>query len=328
MRQLIIGKNGVAGPASAAEGAAIIQVLGADGIPAIGTVASIGAAVTTDSQVRIARAGANAKSSEYASMWFRPSQIKNFVAKPYAAAVAQARAFNFVTGGAVGDVVTCKVIILTSGYEPFARYNFEVTLTATTATQAATDAQAVIAAEIAAGNCPEIASCAVATDGSDNSALLFTMAAGEIMEFAFDANGSAATMAYVSNGAAAMTKGNGVASELKAEELLLQGIDNSNYDRYTALPDEVYTTADVAGSTTYNVYVLDIQNAALGQIRGVDNMRQIKLAVPAAATTYLDGESSADSSGETMSRHLEALTGVARVVSTPTDKVFGCLNGN
>jgi len=324
MRQLIIGENSVTGPASAAEGAAIIQVLGADGIPAIGTVASIGAAVTADSQVRIARAGADAKSSEYASMWFRPSQIKNFVAKPYAAAAAQVRAFDFTAGGAVGDVLNLKVILLTSGYEPFKRYNFEVKLsTGTSAANAATDAVAVINAEIDAGNCPEIAAVAVATN-----AVKFTMAAGEIMEFAFDPGSSAATMAYTATGAVAMTKGNGVASELKAEELLLQGIDNSNYDRYTALPDEVYTTADIATPTTYNVYVLDIQNAALGQIRGVDNMRQIKLAVPASATTYLDGESSANTAEESMSRHLEALTGVARVVTTPTDKVFGCLNGD
>jgi len=321
MRQVISGAD-VTGPASAADGAAIIHVLGADGVPAIATVAQVTAAVAADSQVRIARAGVSALSGEHASMWFRPSAIKSFIPKAYAAAAAQVRAFIVNSAPAIGDVVTCKVIILTSGYEPFNRYNFEVKATAATVGQAALDIKAVVDAEIAAGNCPEIASCAVA----NTDEVKFTMAAGEIMEFAFDANGSAMTMAYTSVGAVAMTKGVGVAANLKAEELLLQGIDNSNYDRYTVLPDETYTYS--VALETYNEYVLNLQNEALGQIRGVDNARQIKVAVPASASTFLDGESSANTTGETFSRLLEALTGVARVVTTPGDKVFGCLNGD
>ena len=324
MRQVIIGAD-VTGPASAANGAAIVHVLGADGVPVNATVAMVTAAVATDSQVRIARAGVSALSGEHASMWFKPSAIKSFIPRGYAVAAAQVRAFNFSAGGAVGDVINLKVILTTPGYEPFRRYNFEVKLsTGTSAANAATDSVAVIQAAMAAGQCPEIAVCEVAT-----AAVKFTLASGELMEFAFDAGSSAAVMVYTGTGAVAMTKGIGVAAELKKEELLLQGIDNSNYDRYTVFADETYTYS--ATGETYNEYVLNLQNEALGQIRGVDNARQIKVAIPTSAGTYSDGESKANTTGETFSRLMEALTGAARVGSsyaTPADQSFGCLNGD
>jgi|TARA_R110002073_G_scaffold323813_2_gene501382 hypothetical protein len=312
MRQLIIGAD-VAGPyTGAAEGALGIQEITATGVPGLVNKAKAAVILANDAQFRFVRVGATAAEALQASPWFRPSELSSYTAKTYNAAVAKKQAYNFVTGGAIGDDVTIKVIFTTEGYEPFDRYNFSVKLTATTATQAATDAAAIITAAIADGTAPKLVTAVVATDGSDNSAVLIESAAGERFELAFEANGSDATMATVTNGAVAFEFPVGTAAKLLKEELEQEGRENSNYDRFTALPDEVLTYVD--STEIYNEYSLRFGNPAQGQIRGVDNVREIKLAIPSGANVpYLDGATSGDSSAESFEYIMLALTGRARL---------------
>jgi hypothetical protein len=199
-----------------------------------------------------------------------------------------------------------KVIVTTSGYEPFSRYTF----TAKAASGAVATAQAMvdeIQAQVDLGNCPEIAGAAlVATDQ-----VHITMAAAERAQIAVDVLESACVFTEVAGTAFAFPVG--TYAKLLKEEVEQQGREWSNYDRHTALPDEDVTYA-VSGEV-YNEHTFRFANSAEGQIRGVDNVREIKIAIPyeakgATDNAYSDGGSSGDS-GQTFELIVAALFNTA-----------------
>jgi len=306
MRQLIIGAD-VEGPfTSAVEGSLSIQYIQSSGIPALVGTSIAADLKSVDGQFRFIRRGGSDAVAEVASPWFRPSDFKSWTSKMYNAGTAQVIKRNFTGFAAADESSTAKLVFTTSGYEPFERYTFSF-LGGANVDAMATNLVAEIQAKIDAGGAPKISSVAV---DSDTSQVNITLIDGERAEFVYDAEGS--------NGAVELVAGTafvfpvGTYDKLVAEEVDQQGREWSNYDRYTALPDENKTYA-VSGET-YNEHTFRFVNSAEGQIRGVDNMREIKIAIPyeikgATGNAYNDGSSTGEISGETFENIIVALTG-------------------
>ena len=304
MRQLIIGAD-VAGPfTSAAEGSLSVQYIQNSGVPALVNVATAGTIKDNDSQFRFVRRGASDAEAEVASPWFRPSDFKSWTSRMYNAGQKQIIKSNFTGVASATQSSTAKLVFTTSGYEPFERYTFSF-LGGADVDAMATNLVAEITAKMAAGGAPKISAAAV--DGSDASQVNITLIDGERAQLVYDAEGSNGAMTAVAGQAFVFPVG--TYAKLLAEEVEQQGREWSNYDRYTALPDENKTYA-VSGEV-YNEHTFRFVNSAEGQIRGVDNMREIKIAIPyevkgASDNTYLDGGSSGDS-GQTFELIVAAL---------------------
>lgn len=302
MRQLIIGAD-VDGPfTSAAEGSLSIQYIQNSGVPALANVATAGAIKDNDSQFRFVRRGASDAEAEVASPWFRPSDFKSWTSRMYNAGVDQIIKVDCSAGDATLKEFQFKVIVTTSGYEPFSRYTF-TTKAAASAADTASAMATEIQAQVTAGNCPEIASAALASTDQVH----ITMAAGERAQIAVDVLESACVFSEVAGTSFVFPVG--TYAKLLKEEVEQQGREWSNYDRYTALPDENKTYA--VSSEVYNEHTFRFVNSAEGQIRGVDNMREIKIAIPyeakgASDNNYADGGSSGDS-GQTFELIVAAL---------------------
>ena len=318
MRQLIIGAD-VAGPydgsggADTTEGAVAFHSINAAGVPTLMNKAAATQAKADDSLVRVGRIGASVAEMTQASPWFRPSDVVGFTAKKYDAGQIQKAALEVTVVGAVGDVVNLKVIFTTSGYEPFERFNFEAKLSAATDTGACTDLKAAVDAQIANGMLDgkiTQCDCGNAADGNP-SVLVLHGAEGERFETAFDAGGSDLTLASYASTVQDFVFPVGTYAKLLAEEVEQQGREYSNYDRMTYLPDENKTYA--LDGEVYNEYSLIIRNSAEGQIRGVDNLRTIKIAIPSGTNaSYLDSATAGDSNEEGFEFIMKELTGYER----------------
>ena len=306
MRQLIIGAD-VAGPhTGAAKGALCIQQIdAATGIPSTVNLADAALIKAGDKDFRLVRLGATEAEALVASPWVKPSQLMSFTAKTYSAGAKQVLKNDCATAGTAGKEFIYKVIVTSSGYEPFKRYSFHSSVGAN-AGATATALELVIQAAITAGTHPELSDVAVASTDQ----IHLTMADGERAVVVIDPLESGTVWTREAETAFAFPVG--TAAKLLKEELEQEGRENSNYDRFTALPDEVLTYVDL--TEIYNEYTLRFANPAQGQIRGVDNIREIKLAIPSGANTpYLDGGTNGDSSAESFEYIMLALTGVARL---------------
>jgi len=303
MRQLIIGAD-VAGPfTSAAEGSVSLQYIQASGVPALVNAAQAAKILTGDMQFRFVRRGASDAEAEVASPWLKPSDVISWTAKTYDAGQKQILKNDCDVAGTAGAEYIYKVILTTSGYEPFKRYSFHAKCGADVSASAVA-LELVIQAAIDAGTHPELHDVSVTAGNKIN----LTLADGERGVVVVDPLDSGC--AWSREPEQAFIFPVGTYTKLLAEEVEQQGREWSNYDRYTALPDENKTYA-VSGET-YNEYSVRFKNSAEGQIRGVDNIREIKLAIPNAAGTYLDGGSNADS-GETFEHIVAAALGLDRL---------------
>ena len=271
MKQVIISEE--ASAYAAGTGKLVLQVMDSAGQPAVPADA---AAVTAAGQFRIAREGATSDSAEKASPWLRHADILNVEFKEYSAGSPEVHTVAFV-GSSVGETATLKIIMTTAGYEPFTRHNLEFVSGATAVASAAAALAAVPAAGFAG-----VASVAVgATAGTDDHKLIITLDSGERAVVAFDAGDSDIVATDVISGAVAEV---GTAAMLRALELEEAGREDGNYDRLNPFAAEVAT--NVVAATQYDMISVTFRNSAEGQIRGVDNIRTINIAV----TEEVDGE--------------------------------------
>jgi|SaaInlV_165m_DNA_1040744.scaffolds.fasta_scaffold12822_4 hypothetical protein len=271
MRQLIVGTDVLA----AADGGIMIQKKNLT----TGVITELGDAdtIATAPEIRFVRNGAGDVVSS-ASPWIKGTDIVGYAENAGAAQSAQSLAITCTNGTSGDPLVTVKLIETAAGYEPFERANFEVDPAAFAA-----NLDAAIQANRPAFLTGESVSGSVVT------LVGTTYAGGDAgltnIQIAFDANGGTAT-AVLSNTPA--SKGSGVGYFLVDQENEQLGREKSDYYRATHLPQSNDLFA-VAG-TSYDMYSFNVQNSALGQIRGVDNMRNIQIAVPATTSTWLSGD--------------------------------------
>jgi|TARA_R110000744_G_scaffold344397_1_gene449752 hypothetical protein len=266
MRQVIISEE--ASAYTAGEGLLVLQVLDVNGQASV--PGSAGAAIA-GGQLRIARQGATASEAEKASPWMRPEDILNVEFIEHAAGSAEAHVITF-SGSVTGETATVKIIMTTAGYEPFIRHNIEFVAGASAAASALAAAAAAVAA-----NMQGVASVGA---GASDGILTVTLDSGERASIAFDAGDSeilisdAVTRAEVESGTGAM---------LRALEIEEAGREDGNYDRFNVFAAEVAT--NVVAGTAYDMISVTFKNGAAGQIRGVDNIRTINIAVTEEVAT-------------------------------------------
>lgn len=291
MRQIIVGAD-VASVTAA--GCAVVQAKNEHGQP----VSFSGAA--DKSEIRIARIAADSNSETVASPWFRKEDIISVNGKTFAAAVGGTVTLTFSDGGTDISEAVLKVIETSAGYEPFERI-----LTSFNAGASTKEIDA--ASFVAAFSCDFITAAAPATaDGT----VVLTIAAGKNIQIAYDAGEADSTLSV--GALASAVEGVGEAAEVLAGELLLQGRQYGSYDRLVAFKTFAEETFAVVGEE-YNVYNIKVKNSAEGQIRGVDNVRDITVYIPQDVTaSEISGALTADTAGFEID--LASFSGIGRLL--------------
>jgi len=265
MKQLIIGTDVLAN----ATGGIEIQKKDANGEPVALGVADT---VATAPEIRFVRTGNTTVGSEVdavASPWIKGTDIIGYDGVSGVAQVAEVLTMTY-TNDASGGNVTVKFIETSAGYEPFVRKSYEID-----AASVGANLDAAIAADrpdFLVSHTANAATITAKTYVGSNDSLTN-------IQIAFDAQGTTAA-ATVSK---ASTKGEGEAIHLAKEEENLLGSGVGDY--YRVQQADPSTRYVVAGAL-YDVYNLTWKNSAEGNIRGVDNLRHLKLAVPAGSSTW------------------------------------------
>lgn len=269
MRQLIIGKD--------------VSTTTANGVRFINEAGTVLTAAPTSGKFRVELVGSNVKSP-----WIDVANVVSANTATGAAASAQTFTVTMVEDAAATEPVTIKFIDTENGYEPFGRASFEI------ACNGAGNSLAANAAAAIAANTPSFIASATASGGVltiTGKTYAGGMTAASNIQMAYDANGSAATVS-APNTTAAASKGTGDVFVIADLERNLLGSGVSDYDRATYLADPSDIYADVTGFP-YELSVITWKNDAPGQIRGVDNVRELIIAVKnsaaaAAPTTSVD----------------------------------------
>jgi len=263
MRQLIIGKD--------------VNNATATGVKFINEAGVVLTAAPASGKFRVELNGSNVKSP-----WIDVANVVSANTATGAAAAAEVFTVTLVEDAAATEPATVKFIDTSAGYEPFARKSYEVACNGAAGTFAANVA-AAITADIAAGNSPFITAATAAVGVLTITGTVY--AGGNVdasnIQMAYDANGSAATVSAQTFTTTAF-KGTGDVFVIADLEKNLLGSGVSDYDRATYLPDPSDIYADVTGFP-YQLNVITWKNDAPGQIRGVDNVRELIIAVENSA---------------------------------------------
>jgi len=286
MRQIIVGAD-VASVTTA--GCAVVQSKNAHG-------QAVSYAAGGD-EIRIARIAASGEAT-VASPWFTKEDIVSISGKTFAAAVGGSITITFSDGGTDISEAVLKIIETSAGYEPFERV-----LTSFNAGAATKELDA--AAFHAAFSCDFVTS----TDNADGTVTL-AIDAGKNIQIAYDAGDADSTLSV--GALTGAVEGVGAAADVLAGELLLQGRQYGSYDRLVAFKTFAEETFAVAAEE-YNVYNIKVKNSAEGQIRGVDNVRDIMVCIPQDVTiAAISGALTADTAGFEID--LAAFSGNARLL--------------
>ena len=278
MKQIIVSNIGATAKNGA--GAPQVQVLGADG------AWDLWAAASTDvnAKFRIFKA-ADGDLPSVASPAFTKADLKSCIVKVHAPSSAQVNTVTFTeaSGAGVADGLdlTFRIIETSDGYEPFPRVHSTVKCGADASATAAL-IRADLVAKIAKSG--SVASKIFAVSGSGAEVILTGIDVNKRFEVALESPEASGVTCYTAaNVKTAAAAGVGVGAELREEEILQQGREYSGYDRLVVFDSFPNQIAAVSGQT-YNLVSFVIQNSALNQIRGVDNMREIMVYLEEDAT--------------------------------------------
>lgn len=286
MKQIIVSADSIAN--DDAVGGVTLQVLNANGV-----WTAWSAAVSGDPLLRISRKG-DADNIEVSSPPFKSSAVIGCEAFAATASSAQINtvALTEASGAGVADglALTFKVIETSSGYEPFNRVSVTVNCGADASATAAL-IRAAIAAKVAVPG--SVASKIIAVSGSGANIIITGADATKRFEVAMESPEVDGVTCYTAaNTKSAAVAGIGVGAEVKAEEILQQGREYSGYDRLVAYKTFEDQTFAVSGKM-YHLFSLTVANDAPGQIRGVDNRREILIYLPEDAVAA-DGSTATD----------------------------------
>jgi len=290
MRQLIIGNdvavaytNGVL-----AAGAVDIQKEGAAG--ANSTPLLLADTYTTAKKIRFVQGTAEGKN--IVSPWIDGKDIVVWKGESYSAQVPHVFTVTLATNITAAGEVTFKLVELNNGQAQFVRKSVTIPVSAgQTPTQVAQDI-----VDSMAGVSNSVATTVYQIVGFPQATIeynagvieingdIFSLSAGtELANIKFasegldGSNGMTATLATTSS----PSLGYGDAEVLGQYEKSLQG-DRSFYNR-VELPNT--PPSYIVGSVQYDTYSLVADNGALGQIKGVDNVRSITVVINDAAAT-------------------------------------------
>jgi len=270
MRQVIISE--LADVFAATAGTTVLQIKDANGQGAASTdTATLAAA----GEMRVARKGATTSDADDFSPWMRGNDILSVDLVSWADIGAESHVATFV-GSTAGKTATLKVIMTTQGYEPFTRHNIEFVSGATaiasaTACVAAFDAQTkgfegVLSMDIGT------------TPGTDDHIVTIVLKDGERAAIAFDAGESDIVITVPKTNAVEPV---GTPAMLRELEIAQAGRTDGNYDRLNPFAAEVAT--NIVAASDYDIISVRYKNSAEGQIRGVDNVRELSIALKVVA---------------------------------------------
>ena len=306
MKQLLISDGTTAQAAPYTGGllpAGAIDVVGlsADGFTPI----TAGQTIADSSAIRLVQ---GTGTSNIVSPWIDGLSVTRFVGQSFDAQQAQSSTLTFATATIAAGQVSLKLISANGGQAQFPRksvtievgvgqavaglggivQNLMVALTGQTAAviaaNPATD-YAIVGADFAVA---QYAGSVITVTGT-----IFNIAAGTSLSSFRTASegldGSNGTTLVVA-AAATPDLGNGGDGNLIAElEASLQGSGRGYYDR-VQLP--VTPPSYAVAATTYDLYKISFNNGAEGNIKGVDNYREIIVAYPAggAGQAWFEGQ--------------------------------------
>lgn len=227
------------------------------------------------------------------SPWIDGKYITVWKGESYSAQVPQVSRLAIATNFVAAGEATVKLVELNNGQAQFKRKSYVIPVTASmTPTQFCTALAAAINADL-----PDfIASITNNGTSIDFTGKSFSLTLGtelsnfKIVDEGLDgSNGAVATVTYNNPPTSVLPSlGYGSAEVLAQYEKSLQG-DRSFYNR-VELPNTPPSYIDIATPTTYDVYSLVADNGALGQIKGVDNVRSLTIAYKVSGTDQANFE--------------------------------------
>jgi len=278
MRQLLISDGATASYSGGLLAAGAIDV---QGLSSAGpTSLAPGETISDYAAIRIVQGTA---SHNIVSPWIDGTSVTNWAGQSYAAQQPQTTTVTFATGASAAFDATLKLVSRTPGQAQFERksYTFSAGATATNA-QVATGIF-----DLMNGNLPDFIE-SVADSGAgvltivgktfDSDPYTLLSSFETVLQNLDGTYGTTGTVA-VNATTGTPDLGNGGDGNLIVElEKSLQGMGRGFYNR-VELPNT--PTAYAVAATTYDLYKLRFGNASEGNIRGVDNYREIIVASPA-----------------------------------------------
>lgn len=298
MRQLLISDGATASYTGGllAPGAIDVQGLSSSGPTSL----TPGETISDYPAIRIVQ-GTAANRANIVSPWIDGTSVANWAGQSYAAQTAQNTTWAFATNPTVGTIFTCKIIDRAIGQAQFNRKS--ASYTAVTGDVAGNVVMGIMedltGLSIAAGTLLAATAYDVVGMGGRVTASINAITSGAATTitlvgstFAADPYSVAASFESASENlsgdfgtvltvtaVAAPGIGNGGDGNFMVElEKSLQGLGTSFYNR-VQLPNT--PPAYAVAATTYDLYKLRFGNASEGNIRGVDNYREIVIAAPA-----------------------------------------------
>ena len=277
MRQLIIGNdvvvaytNGVLAP-----GAVDIQKEGAAGANSTPLLATD--TYATAKKIRFVQGTAEGKN--IVSPWIDGKDIVVWKGETFSGQAAQVTTLTFGGAFIADGEATVKLIGLNQGQAQFERKSYTISVSATTTGAAfAATLEGLIAADLPSF----IASSSEAAGVITLNGTVFSLSLDtELGSFKVASEGILDNGVTLAISSTAPSLGYGDAEVLGQYEKSLQG-DRSFYNR-VELPNT--PPSYIVGGVQYDTYSLVADNGALGQIKGVDNVRSITVAINDAAAT-------------------------------------------
>lgn len=294
MKQLLISDGTTAagaGYAGGLLGAGAIDVVGlsADGFtPLVG-----GETIADYPAIRLVQGTGNAATGNILSPWIDGASVARWAGQSFLAQAAQSSTITLTgTGSAAYDAMVGFANV-TPGQAQFDRVRWSIPIaTGRTNVETAADIVAFINLATTRPALPDWIASVVDSGGGvitilgqtfDNAPYRY-LSSFRTME---DIDGTNTTSAAIAT-AIPPTRGNGGEGEFIIElEAELQGMGRSFYNR-VQLPNT--PTSYAVAATNYDLYKLSFNNGTTGQIKGVDNSREIIIAYAAAGAGQADFE--------------------------------------
>jgi hypothetical protein len=215
------------------------------------------------------------------SPWINGKDIISWAGRNYAAQTAQISTINFgATAFTVAGTATIKFTEVNNGVEQFRRKTYVIPVTTNMSTaNFAIAAAAVITADIAAGNVPWLATAVAAGNTLVVTGTTFSLSpVSELSSFRTATEGidgsNGANLVNVT-ATASPSLGSGDADVLLDFEQSLQG--NLSFYNRVRQPNTPPTYINPAAN--YDLYSISWLNPVVGQIKGVDNHRNLTIAM-------------------------------------------------
>jgi len=283
MRQVLIGDDVLSTAAGGVEAQVINPATGLAIPMAASMVYGTNGTANTHQFIRFIRQGA-AGVADIVTPWIDGAHINYYDGVSGTIDVAQAMTLTYTAATTAGDITT-KLIDTSSGTEPFTRYSCEVASGASGTTAAANTA-AQMTADITSGKLKGVATAANVGATLTVTGLLYT-GSGEAKvapaKFVSAFEDSGLTGVTCTEAGTQYVKNSGAGNYILDLEKEVQGMSYGYYNRIS-MPNVPDTFAAVG--TIYDVYTLTWGNTSAGQIRGVDNLRDLKICTPAGAGTW------------------------------------------